>query len=221
MKLYLKILIIILILILIWFVVRFVIGGPEDDWICVDGEWVKHGAPSASMPTTGCGESPTSSQSPPQAGGEVNNFMECTAEGNAIMESYPRQCRDEDGNVYIEDVGNPEDSGEKTDLIQIDNPRPNQKITSPLIIEGQARGYWFFEASFPVVLVDWDGRIIAQGIAQTQSDWMTEEFVPFEAELTFETPDTSVSNRGALILRKDNPSGLPENDDALEIPIEF
>ncbi len=42
----------------IWFFIRFVVGGPEDTWICVDGEWVKHGAPSASMPTELCGEKP-------------------------------------------------------------------------------------------------------------------------------------------------------------------
>ena len=27
--------------------------------------------------------------------------------------------------------------------------------------------------------------------------------------------------RGSLILKKDNPSGMPEHDDALEIPIFF
>ncbi len=27
---------------------------PEDDWICQNGQWVKHGNPSASMPTTEC-----------------------------------------------------------------------------------------------------------------------------------------------------------------------
>lgn len=26
----------------------------EDDWICVDGQWVKHGVPSAPMPTEPC-----------------------------------------------------------------------------------------------------------------------------------------------------------------------
>lgn len=34
---------------------RFVIGGNEDTWICTDGQWVKHGNPSAPKPTTGCG----------------------------------------------------------------------------------------------------------------------------------------------------------------------
>ncbi len=96
-------------------------------------------------------------------------------------------------------------------------------VSSPLTVTGEARGNWFFEASFPVILTDWDGRIIAQVPAQAQGEWMTEEFVPFSATLTFTTPipgDPAV-NRGALILQKDNPSGLPEHDDALEIPVVF
>ncbi|MEK7635345.1 MAG: Gmad2 immunoglobulin-like domain-containing protein [Patescibacteria group bacterium] len=145
----------------------------------------------------------------------VTNFEECVAAGNPVMESYPRQCRDGDNN-FTENIGNELD---KSDLIRLDTPRPNQVVKSPLTISGQARGVWFFEASFPVFLVDWDGRIIAQGIATAEEDWMTENFVPFTAILEF-TPDENVySNRGALILRKDNPSGLPEHDDALEIPV--
>jgi len=41
-----------------WFFIRFVVGGPEDTWICVDGQWIKHGVPSAPMPTEPCGEKP-------------------------------------------------------------------------------------------------------------------------------------------------------------------
>jgi len=147
---------------------------------------------------------------------EASSFLECIQLGNPVMESYPHQCRDEAGNLFVEDLGN---ELEKTNLIRLDNPRPNQIIISPLTIAGQARGYWFFEASFPVVLVDWDGLIIAQGIATAQDDWMTEDFVSFEVTLEFTKPE--YKNNGALILQKDNPSGLPENDDALEIPIFF
>src|SRR3990167_1685683 len=116
----------------------------------------------------------------------------------------------------------PEDSGnaaQKADLIRLASPRPNQTVSSPLTITGEARGYWYFEASFPVFLVDWDGRIIAQGIATAKDEWMTEDFVPFEAKLEFTVDPQVYSNRGALILKKDNPSGLPEHDDALEIPV--
>ncbi|OGZ18196.1 MAG: hypothetical protein A2V72_00025 [Candidatus Nealsonbacteria bacterium RBG_13_37_56] len=146
----------------------------------------------------------------------VENFEDCVANGNAIMESYPRQCRTADGRTFTENIGN---ELEKMDLIRLDYPRPNQEIESPLIVQGEARGYWFFEASFPIVLTDWDGLIIAQGIAQAKGEWMTEDFVQFEAVLEFEKPE--YGNKGNLILRKDNPSGLPENDDALEVPIIF
>ena len=145
----------------------------------------------------------------------ITTFEECVGKGNPVMESYPRQCRDGE-RTFTENIGN---ELEKIDLIRISTPRPNQTISSPLTIRGEARGTWFFEASFPVVLTDWDGRIIAEGIAQAKNDWMTTDFVPFEATLTFTVDKNAYSNKGSLILRKDNPSGLPQNDDALEIPI--
>ncbi|MDP2668381.1 MAG: Gmad2 immunoglobulin-like domain-containing protein [bacterium] len=145
----------------------------------------------------------------------VTNFEECVKAGNAVMESYPRQCR-HGGKTFVEDIGN---TIEKADLIQLESPRPNEIVRSPLVLLGQARGNWFFEASFPVFLVNWDGLIIAQGIATAKSEWMTADFVPFEATLEFTADKNAYSPRGALILRKDNPSGLPEHDDALEIPV--
>lgn len=35
-------------------VLRFVVGGSEDTWICVDGQWVKHGVPYAPKPQIPC-----------------------------------------------------------------------------------------------------------------------------------------------------------------------
>jgi len=111
------------------------------------------------------------------------------------------------------------------DLITLTTPTPNSVVTNPLLISGSARGSWYFEASFPVVLTDWDGKIIAEGHAEAQSDWMTTYFVSFIATLEFSSPypegGQEFMKKGYLILRKDNPSGLPENDDALEIPIRF
>src|ERR1035437_8055733 len=102
----------------------------------------------------------------------------------------------------------------KTDIIRLNTPLPNQIISSPLVIKGQARGSWFFEASFPVFLTNWDGLIIAQGVAQAKSDWTTTDFVPFEAILTFTVDKKSYSNKGTLILKRDNPSGLSKNDNS-------
>ena len=114
-----------------------------------------------------------------------------------------------------EDIGN---ELEKANLIRIFAPRPNQAVYSPLLVQGEARGYWFFEASFPVRLLDGNGREIALGIAQAEDEWMTESFVPFVVELTFETPTTRT---GTLVLERDNPSGLAENADALNMPVRF
>ena len=107
---------------------------------------------------------------------------------------------------------------EKPDLITLDYLKPNQTIESPLLISGKARGYWYFEASFPVKIVDDIGFILGLKPAQALSDWMTEDFVPFSATILFAAPSTA---KGKLILEKDNPSGLPENADQRVIPIYF
>lgn len=113
----------------------------------------------------------------------------------------------------------------KADLIKLVSPVPGGIVESGVVISGEARGPWFFEASFPVVLTNWDGLIIAEGIATAEGEWMTTEFVPFSATLNFTSPysegDPDFMKGGSLILQKDNPSGLPEHDNALEIPIRF
>ncbi len=131
------------------------------------------------------------------------------------MESYPQQCRTEGGKVFIENIGN---ELEKVDLIQLAAPRPNQVVNSPLVVAGEARGTWFFEADFPVKILDQNGELVAIGIAQADGEWMTEDFVPFQAVIEFDPP---ITDRGRLVLEKDNPSGLPEHDDELNVPIRF
>lgn len=102
----------------------------------------------------------------------------------------------------------------------LDSVTVGSEITSPLTITGKMLGPWFFEASFPVSLVDWDGRIIAETFAQAEGEWMTTDYVPFTTTLTFTPPPGNIP-RGAIIFKKDNPSGLPEHDDAIELPIRF
>ena len=108
---------------------------------------------------------------------------------------------------------------EPSDLIVVDNPITNQLVSDPLTVSGQARGNWFFEASFPLILKDANGVVVAQGIATAQGEWMTTEFVPFSSTLTFIAAPTAET--GELILHKDNPSGMPEYDDKLVVPVKF
>ena len=102
--------------------------------------------------------------------------------------------------------------------IRVTAPSPGAVIASPLTVAGEARGTWYFEASFPVRLVDATGQQLAIVPAQAKGEWMTTDFVPFEVQLTFAAPPES---GGFLILQKDNPSGLPEHADSLVIPVRF
>lgn len=102
-------------------------------------------------------------------------------------------------------------------LAVVSEPQSNSVISSPLVVKGEAPGYWFFEASFPVKLVDNDGNLIAVTPASAQSDPLTENFVPYKALLEFNTTATS----GYLVLTNDNPSGLPEYELSVKIPVTF
>lgn len=102
-----------------------------------------------------------------------------------------------------------------SDLIEVELPFPGAVTGKEFGVIGKARGYWFFEGSFPIEL--WaEGKTIAVGIAQAEGEWMTTEFVPFKAEI--KVPIDYIGP-AILILHKDNPSGLPENDASISFPI--
>jgi len=140
-------------------------------------------------------------------------------EGNAL--GRPVDILADRGRIFISD----DKAGviylveeDKSNLIRVKNIKDSDVVKSPLIIEGEARGYWFFEASFPIKLLDANGRELGVAIAQAQNEWMTESFVQFRAELKFSAPSTET---GVLILERDNPSGLPENADELRTLVRF
>ncbi|MFZ2682225.1 MAG: Gmad2 immunoglobulin-like domain-containing protein [Patescibacteria group bacterium] len=111
-----------------------------------------------------------------------------------------------------------DETAEIEDLITVSTPFINAEINSPVTVEGEARGNWYFEASFPIKVYDSNQVLLGTGIATAQGDWMTVNFVPFTASITF-TPSTTAT--GTLVLEKDNPSGLPIHDNSLVIPITF
>jgi len=104
------------------------------------------------------------------------------------------------------------------DMIRLTSPQADEAVGSPLVVKGEARGTWYFEASFPAKLFDADGKLLAAVPARAQGDWMTENYVPFLVALAFDRPATAT---GTLVLEKDNPSGLPENADELRLPVKF
>lgn len=106
-----------------------------------------------------------------------------------------------------------------SDLISIETPSVGQKVGNPVTLKGEARGYWFFEASAPVVVTNWDGLIIGEGYVTADGEWMTEDFVPFSGTIEYTLPAGSYSNEGTVIFKRDNPSGLPENDASVEVSV--
>ncbi|MCD4669786.1 MAG: Gmad2 immunoglobulin-like domain-containing protein [Actinomycetia bacterium] len=120
-----------------------------------------------------------------------------------------------------EDVSDKEENNKTdglSDQIIVTDPVPDQLITNPLIITGEARGTWFFEATFSVILLDSNGKVLALHYAITEEEWMTEDFIPFTANIELDEPETAT---GILILEKNNPSDIREQDAQLEIPVRF
>ena len=113
----------------------------------------------------------------------------------------------------------PDNSSALSDTIVVTSPTINGMLSSPLTITGKARGSWYFEASAPVVLLDSNGSVIAQGNIHAQGEWMTTDFVPFSGTLTFDPQP--VGSAGTLVLSNDNPSGDPTKQKTLDIPVHF
>jgi hypothetical protein len=145
---------------------------------------------------------------------KVTDFASCVAAGNPVMESMPRQCRDAKGVLYIEQVA----TGDLSTLIRVDMPSSGARVTSPIRVSGSARGTWYFEASFPIAVFDSNGKEIGHGIAQAKGDWMTIDFVPFEASIVIDGTSTAT---GTIVFKKDNPSGETALDLSYSVPVSF
>jgi len=145
------------------------------------------------------------------------------------MESHPRQCSTPEGELFTEEVDFPaedeaaegpqEYTSDKGEVVRLSAPLANDRINSPLEISGEVRGSWSFEADFPIELRDEDDQVFAQTIGTVIGDWMTTDYVPFEATLEFTVP--AGVNQGFLVLIKDNPTGDPQHDDFVSIPVQL
>lgn len=148
----------------------------------------------------------------------ILSFEDCQKAGYSVIEGNRRQCVTPDGRTFAEEV--PEKITYKNataDQIKVDLPFPGAVTGKEFSVTGMARGTWYFEASFPIGVFSQDGEILlASAIAQAQDEWMTEDFVPFKADIKM--PD-NFSGPATLVLKKDNPSGLPENEASISFPI--
>lgn len=103
------------------------------------------------------------------------------------------------------------------DSIVVTTPAPGASLGSTFTVSGQARGTWYFEANFPIKVVDQNGALLVQLPVQAIGEWMTEAFVPFTVDVTV----PNYSGPATLVLEKDNPSGEAAFDASVAIPIEI
>lgn len=132
---------------------------------------------------------------------------------------WPLMERQFEGQVPAEQIQTPEfayQNASQSDIV-VELPFPGAVTGKDFSVIGKARGPWFFEASFPVELIDENGVQLASGIAQADGEWMTTEFVPFRADIVVK--NKKYIGPATLILHKDNPSGEVERDASLSFPI--
>lgn len=147
---------------------------------------------------------------------KIKSFEDC-GKVYLVTQSHPRQCRTGDGRTYTEEITPPITYKNATsDNIVPELPFPGAVTGKEFTIVGKARGTWYFEASFPVKVLDKDGKILFIGPAQAQSEWMTTEFVSFKIDVKV---SQSYIGPATIVLEKDNPSGLSEHEASISFPI--
>lgn len=203
------------------------LSGNEDTWLCEKGQWVKHGNPSDEMPAKECGGRADADREENSAGLANPASVNCVEKGGTVEIKT-----DESGGQYGMCVFSSGEQCEEWAMYRgectiggaasadttLNKPAVGEKIKSPLTVEGTMPGNWYFEATAQVVLLDANNKVLATAPATAQTDWMTTSSVSFKATLTFDTPATAT---GTLILKNDNPSGLPENDLTETYPVSF
>lgn len=102
----------------------------------------------------------------------------------------------------------------------ISQPLANENFSSPFAVSGKIKGFWFFEGTCPLKIIDEKDKVLGTGVAKALEDALTEEYVPFVGFIDFlpeEKPTTAV--KGFLVVTNDNPSGLIENELSIKVPI--
>ena len=118
----------------------------------------------------------------------------------------------------LPDVAEPK-APSKEPMVLVDSPPRGALIASPVRVTGRARGSWYFEADFPVRLLDSHDKMIGTGVARAQGEWMTTDYVPFEVSIVFHPP--LGDSTGTLVFEKSNPSGMPEHHAEVRVPVRF
>jgi len=110
---------------------------------------------------------------------------------------------------------NPEVLGNKDDLVSF-SIAPGAFVSGNMAINGTVKNAYFFEGNILVNVLDANKNLLKTGYGTATTDWMTSGPVSFKADIDF----SGLSVGPAYIeIHNDNPSGLPENDKSILIPV--
>ena len=99
----------------------------------------------------------------------INNFEECVAAGNPIMESHPRQCSTQDGKRFVEDISTPEWITAPAGTINEISEELFEKGIRALIREGIL--------SFPQTDFDFSSKLEYPSWIQKNAKWWNEGLI--------------------------------------------
>lgn len=158
-----------------------------------------------------------------QEDGEKVKMEDCDPLAGDVIKYYG-EIKEQEANLILETLQSiyfisPGQEREKiAELIKVTEPAENEKISSPLQIRGKAKGYWFFEADAPFLIVNDNNKVLSRGSVTAEGDWMTEDWVPFTATAEFNAVG---SEAGYIIFQRSNASGKPEHDRSYRLPVRF
>ncbi len=110
---------------------------------------------------------------------------------------------------------NTEILGNKDDLISF-SILPGATVSGATSYNGVIKGAYFFEANIVINILDANKNILKKSNTMATTDWMTVGPVSFAGSIDF----TDLPKGSAYFeIHNDNPSGLPQNDKSILVPI--
>lgn len=105
--------------------------------------------------------------------------------------------------------------GRKDDYVS-SSVKPGDSVSGKVSFSARVQGGYFFEANVGINILDGNKKLLRAGNGMATSEWMTAGPVDFTAVLDFTSLPKGL---GFIEIKNDNPSGLPENDKSILIPV--
>lgn len=107
-----------------------------------------------------------------------------------------------------------------SELIEITSPEVWATLTSPAMLAWSLPGYRYFEATAPAQVIDSNDLMLWEWYVSAIGERMTESLVPFSWSVVF-SMSGSTATTWEVIIRRNNASGMSENDASIRIPVVF